>query len=102
MHARHAVPLSALERTGRAVVTVGDRTVALFRVEGRVFAFENRCPHERNPLADGDIVGDALVCAYHRWRFDLETGACLRGEAPARTYAVEIVGDDVWIDVADG
>lgn len=99
MSARHAVPLELLERDGRALVDAGGRRIAVFRVGDAVYALENECPHARNPLIDGEIVAHDLVCVYHRWRFDLATGACLVGDVPARTYDVEVRDGTAWIDV---
>ena len=96
---RHAVPLELLQRDGRALVQAGGRQIAVFRVGDAVYALENECPHARNPLIDGEIVGDDLVCVYHRWRFDLASGACLVGGAPARAYRVEVRDGTAWLDV---
>ena len=100
MGARHAVPLELLRRDGRALVQAGAQQIAVFRVGDAVYALENECPHARNPLIDGEILAGDLVCVYHRWRFDLATGACLVGDAPARTYRVEVRDGAAWIDVA--
>jgi nitrite reductase/ring-hydroxylating ferredoxin subunit len=95
----HRVPLSTLETAGRAVVVAGGREIVLFRVDGDVHALENACPHAGNPLVEGEIVGGTLTCAYHLWRFDLETGACLAGEEAARRYATVVREGEVWIDL---
>jgi nitrite reductase/ring-hydroxylating ferredoxin subunit len=81
----------------RAVVNAGDREIVVLRVAGEVHAFDNACPHEGNPLVEGEVLGDVLECAYHGWRFDLGTGACLVGEEPAHRYEVELVGDELRI-----
>ena len=91
------IPLSSLDSEGRAVVQVEGTEIAIFVVDGNVHAFANACPHEGNPLREGDILGDMLRCAYHGWMFDLHTGACLVGEEPAQTYAAEIQGDEVVV-----
>jgi len=91
------IPRSSLDRDGRAVVEVDGAEIAVFVVEGEAHAFANACPHEGNPLREGDILGDMLRCAYHGWMFDLHTGACLVGEESAQTYAAEIQGDEVVI-----
>jgi len=96
---RVPVPVDVLDRDGRALVRVGGRAIAVFRVGEAVYAVENECPHERNPLIDGDIVGETLVCAYHQWRFDLATGACLFGDVPARSYRVEVREGAAWIEL---
>ena len=65
----HDIPL----REGRAV-KVGNREIAIFNLEGRFLAIENRCPHRGGPLADGIVSGAAVVCPLHAWKLSLETG----------------------------
>jgi nitrite reductase/ring-hydroxylating ferredoxin subunit len=84
----------------RAVVNAGDREIVVLRVAGELHAFDNACPHEGNPLVEGEVLGDVLECAYHGWRFDLGTGACLFGEEPARRYEVELAGGELRIRLA--
>jgi nitrite reductase/ring-hydroxylating ferredoxin subunit len=45
------------------------------------------------------VLGTTLVCAFHGWRFDLETGACLLGEEPVGRYAAELRDGELWIAV---
>jgi phenylpropionate dioxygenase-like ring-hydroxylating dioxygenase large terminal subunit len=52
----------------------------LYRVDGRIVAFADRCPHRRTPLSLGACDAGVLQCAYHGWRFD-GSGACV--EIPA-------------------
>jgi nitrite reductase/ring-hydroxylating ferredoxin subunit len=82
---------------GRAVLDAGDREIVVLEVDGVLHAFDNACPHQGNPLADGEILGDVLQCAYHGWRFDLATGACLAGDEPVRRYPAELVGGELRI-----
>ena len=89
-----AIPLDVLEPDGRALVEHEGQEIAVFRVDGNVYAVANSCPHEGNPLIEGDLVGGNLTCAYHAWTFDLATGSCLFGDEAARSYPVE-VGDGI-------
>jgi len=91
------IPLSTLDADGRALVEVEGTEVAVFVVNGRPHALANACPHEGNPLHEGEILGDTLTCAFHGWKFDLDTGACLIGTEPARVFRVEIQGDEVVV-----
>jgi nitrite reductase/ring-hydroxylating ferredoxin subunit len=91
------VPLAALDADGRAVVAEDGHEIAVFLVEGKAHALANTCPHEGNPLVEGDLLGPTLTCAYHSWRFDLETGACLFGDEPARVYPAEVRDGEIWI-----
>ena len=95
-----SVPADVLGEDGRAVIATTEGDVALLRVGGELFAVHNACPHEGNPLVEADVLGQTLVCAYHGWRFDLETGACLAGEEPVRRFPVKASGDRIWIDLS--
>ncbi len=46
------------------------------RIDGEVVVLEDRCPHRSAPLSSGAVVGSALECAYHGWRFD-GAGRCV-------------------------
>jgi nitrite reductase/ring-hydroxylating ferredoxin subunit len=91
-----SVPARVLT-SDRAVVELEGRRILLLRVGDEVHAFDNACPHEGNPLVEGEVLGDVLECAYHGWRFDLATGACLTGDEAAHRYPVELRGDEVRI-----
>jgi nitrite reductase/ring-hydroxylating ferredoxin subunit len=51
--------------------------VAVFNAgRGRFYAVSAHCPHEDGPLAEGWLEGDAVVCPWHGFDFDIATGAC--------------------------
>lgn len=84
---------------GRAFA-VGETRVAVFRQGGEVRALLDECPHQGAPLSEGSVVGDAVLCPRHRWRFDLSTGAC--AEAPdleARMIPVREGAGELWVDL---
>jgi nitrite reductase/ring-hydroxylating ferredoxin subunit len=89
-------PLSRLNE-GPTVVDSGDEEIAVFRVDEEIVAVRNACPHEGNPLVEGALLGPTLECAYHGWRFDLESGACLFGDEPVRRYPAEEREGTVWV-----
>jgi nitrite reductase (NADH) small subunit len=90
--------LSDLDERGRAVVRVGGTRVALVRVEGRLYALEDACPHRGGPLSEGDLDGHLLHCPLHAWPFDVRTGACpANRNARVRIHAVRIVGEEIQV-----
>jgi nitrite reductase/ring-hydroxylating ferredoxin subunit len=62
--------------------------VALVRIEGRVHALGDRCPHAAALLSQGFIERRALVCPTHFAAFDVETGAATDAPPGCRAAAV--------------
>ncbi len=50
--------------------------VAVFKCRNRLYAIENRCPHEGAELSGGVVEGEEVICPLHAYRFHLKTGAC--------------------------
>ncbi len=50
------------------------------RREGKVIAFEDRCPHRGAPLSIGKFCDEYVECGYHGWKFGFD-GGCI--EIPA-------------------
>jgi nitrite reductase/ring-hydroxylating ferredoxin subunit len=57
-------------------VKVDDRSIAISHTARGFFATDNSCPHRGGPLAEGDLIGDEIVCPWHLWGFNLQTGIC--------------------------
>lgn len=97
---RVASPADIPEGEGFAA-TVGSRHIAIFRVEGDLYACDGICSHAHAYLAEGYVDGDEVECPMHSGRFNIRTGKALC--APARvdiaTFPVEVRGDDVFVDV---
>ena len=97
-----AATLSELADGGVKVFRTEGKQIALFRRADRIYACNNRCPHEGFPLSEGDLGGDCiLTCNWHNWKFNLESGENLYGGDRLRIYPVETRGDEVWIDLAE-
>ena len=83
------------------VVEVGDRTLALFNVDGKYYAIDNTCPHRGGPMAEGDLDGLVVSCPWHAWRWDLRTGANVNNPAvKLGCYAVTEEAGDVFVEVS--
>jgi len=80
---------------------VGDKTLAIFNVNGTFYAIDDTCPHRGAPLSDGELEGHEVTCPWHAAVFDVTTGAHL--SPPARSdvacYKVQVVGEEVQVDV---
>jgi 3-phenylpropionate/trans-cinnamate dioxygenase ferredoxin component len=88
---------------GKAIrVEIGDEPIAIFNVDGELYAIGDTCSHEEASLAEGDVYGTCVECPLHGAEFDLKTGRprTLPAVVPVATYAVKVEGDAVLVDPA--
>lgn len=85
------------EDTDRKILSIGGVEVGVFLVDGRYYAYENRCVHQGGPVCEGLIMGKVravleedknllreeftdeethLVCPWHGYEYDITTGRC--------------------------
>ena len=62
-------------------VTVCSVPVALFNVEGTVYAIDDTCQHEGVSLGAGELRGNIVRCRAHGWWYDVTTGHTLHAPA---------------------
>lgn len=88
-------PSSQVPEGGRLLIDVGGLTVGIFRFQGKLYAYQNRCAHQGGPVCQGKIVprvtemidengasrGFAfdesrlhIVCPWHGYEYDIESG----------------------------
>lgn len=84
-------------------VEVDDQPVALFNVEGQIFAIDDVCTHDGGPLADGTLTGHEIECARHGARFDVRTGSalCMPAVENVRAHHVKLEGDSIFVAIND-
>lgn len=73
-------------------VQVGGKDIALYEVEGEVFATDNICTHGHARMSDGFLEGREIECPLHQGKFDVCTGKALCAPLTdnIKTYAVRI------------
>ncbi|HXB61269.1 MAG TPA: Rieske (2Fe-2S) protein [Acidobacteriaceae bacterium] len=75
------------------------RTICLANVDGTLRAVDNVCPHRQGPLAEGWIENGELVCPWHGWSFNPETGVCTNASGAVEAYPVKLQGPDVLVGI---
>jgi nitrite reductase (NADH) small subunit len=106
---------------GVVLTQAGALQVGIFKVNGRFYAYENRCPHQGGPVCRGEIgrraeepLGEGgisfglvesehridIACPWHGWEYDLETGEHIAdGTIRLRSFPVHIRDGVVYVDV---
>ena len=94
-----AASRSALGEGDVLGVLVGGKEIALYDLDGTVYATDDICTHAYAKLSDGWLDKGEIECPLHAGRFDVKTG---KATAPPctedlKSYPVRVVGDDIQI-----
>jgi nitrite reductase/ring-hydroxylating ferredoxin subunit len=114
------VPFDEIPERGGVLVDAGGTEIGVFKADGRLYAYENRCAHQSGPVCSGEILGRTelvldergeavaerlddseprLVCPWHGWEYDLTTGEAAH-DRRLRLRRFEVTVDDgiVYVD----
>jgi 3-phenylpropionate/trans-cinnamate dioxygenase ferredoxin subunit len=92
---------------------VDSEPLVLARVRAEVFALRGICPHKENPLQGATLLGYLLDCPWHHFQYDVRSGEnhfpanvypadipkLAAQVKPIRVYAVEVRGEEIWVDL---
>ncbi len=80
-------------------VVLQGRQIALYEVEGHIYATDNLCTHGAARMSDGFLEGREIECPLHQGRFDVCTGKALCSPLTEdiRTYPVRIENSRIWL-----
>lgn len=86
-------------RKGKRFQLDDENEIALFNVDGNIYAVDNICPHNHtSQIYDGYIDEMYVACPVHGYQFHLATG-----EQPSktgcklRTFEIQIINEYVYV-----
>lgn len=81
-------------------VVVAGEEIALFNVDGTMYAIGDICTHAEASLSEGDFYDTLVECPLHGSAFDVTSGAAcgLPAMGNAGTYAVKVEDGAVFVD----
>lgn len=91
----------ALESDTVVGIKAGDLDIALYNIDGQLYATDNVCTHAQALLSEGFLEGDIIECPLHGGRFEVKTGKGLGAPITCdiKTYPVRVQGDAIEINV---
>ncbi len=101
---------ASVPRNGQASFEAAGRFVAVYDVQGELYAIEDVCTHDGEPLADAPVepasaddlasgaTGPVVICPRHGARFCLKSGAVLCPPAyePVTCFATRVTAGELW------
>ncbi|MCY4238549.1 MAG: non-heme iron oxygenase ferredoxin subunit [Rhodospirillaceae bacterium] len=93
--------LASLDEDEPKAVFVKGKTIALYLLDGTVYASGNECTHAFAMLSEGYIEAGKIFCPLHQGSFDIKTGTAVDEpcEEPLETFEVRVEGDDVLVQL---
>ena len=80
------------------VVEANGKTIALFNVEGKIYAIDNGYVHAGGSLGEGTCNGNIVTCPLHQWKFNAATEVSpANPQAKVATYEVQVEGEEVKV-----
>jgi nitrite reductase (NADH) small subunit len=112
--------LADLVANGRLVEAVDGREVVVLEHAGKLWAYENNCPHLGGPVGEGKLVARVesivneddgsvsedrfvasdvrLVCPWHGYEYDLKSGVCVAdARVRLRAWTVVVEGEVIYV-----
>jgi len=82
-------------------VNAGDAEIAVYHVDGEVFATDNVCTHGHARLCDGFLDGYEIECPLHQGKFDVRSGKamCEPLTSDVRTFPIKIEDGHVLVEL---
>jgi nitrite reductase/ring-hydroxylating ferredoxin subunit len=82
-----------------ATIEHGDRRLALFNIDGTLYATDDRKVDPLLYLTDGYIEGTTVVCPANSGRFDVKSGRSLGARVvdDLRTYPVHVENGNILV-----
>ncbi len=82
-------------------VTVAGKDVALFNVEGTIYAMDDSCLHQGLSLGNSKLEGKIVTCRGHGWRYDVTTGNTMHvPDYGVTAYPVKVVDGKILVAVS--
>lgn len=81
-------------------VTVDGKNIALYNVDGKVYATDDACIHAGFSLGWGILEGKIIQCRAHGMKYDVTTGNVVGGEAGVKSYETEVRDGKILVAIA--
>jgi nitrite reductase (NADH) small subunit len=76
------------------------KTICVANVNGSYSAMDNVCPHRGGPLGQGMVEGSKIVCPWHGWAWDTQTGVAVQNsQMKVAVYPLKIESGNVLVEI---
>lgn len=81
-------------------VKVNGKGLCIVNFDGAIYALSATCPHAGADLSGGWCKNGKIICPFHRYSYDVQTGRGDPGQNDfVETYPVEVREDGVYVGI---
>jgi nitrite reductase/ring-hydroxylating ferredoxin subunit/hemoglobin-like flavoprotein len=91
---RNEFPAAELAPGMTRLAWVDSESVAVYNVDGVLYATQEACTHFDGPLSEGALEGCIIECPLHGSRFNVQTGAVVEGPATDSLRVYRVMMED--------
>jgi nitrite reductase (NADH) small subunit len=78
----------------------GEKVICVVNVNGTITAMDNVCLHRGGPLGQGVVEKGKLICPWHGWAWDPQTGQAVNNpNAKLNVYPIKIEDGEVLVEI---
>jgi len=83
------------------IVTIDRKAIAVFNIDGILYAIDNTCLHRGGPLGEGKLEGTTVTCPWHGWKYNIATGENLtKPDKKIATYPVTVKEESIFVEIS--
>jgi nitrite reductase/ring-hydroxylating ferredoxin subunit len=80
------------------VVRIDGKELAIFNVEGTIYAIDDSCRHQGLSLGTSKLEGKIVTCRGHGWKYDVTTGDIVASPGfGVAAYPVKVVDGKILV-----
>src|SRR5215469_2520702 len=78
-------------------VTAEGKEIAIYNVEGAIYAMDDTCLHQGASLGWGALDGEIVTCRAHGMRYNVTTGKVIGTDMGLETYPVRVENGKILV-----
>jgi len=81
-------------------IEIEEKNLGLFLSKGKIFAYQNMCPHKGAPLTEGEIKDGLVICPWHGWQLELNSGQMRNNpKICLKSYPAKISDGEIFLEL---
>jgi len=83
-----------------SLFVINDKNVAIYNVNGKIYAMADACPHAGASLGMGKLSGNIVTCPAHAMKFDVTNGCFANtSNEGVLTYPAKVANGKIMVSL---